>query len=168
MSQPAPPNLPLRLLRWFCHPDLVEDVEGDLSELFSERAAKNKVLAKIRLFTDVFLLFRPGIIKNFQPYNNTINYAMITNYLKIARRNALRYKGYTLLNLLGLVTGIASALLILLWVNNEVNVDKFHENGDSIYQVFRNMRQSEGEVFTVESVPKPAADLMVAEYPEVN
>ncbi|MEM6362167.1 MAG: permease prefix domain 2-containing transporter, partial [Bacteroidota bacterium] len=95
MSQPAPPNLPLRLLRWFCHPDLVEDVEGDLSELFSERAAKNKVLAKIRLFTDVFLLFRPGIIKNFQPYNNTINYAMITNYLKIARRNALRYKGYT-------------------------------------------------------------------------
>ncbi|MEO1096965.1 MAG: ABC transporter permease [Bacteroidota bacterium] len=168
MSQPAPPNLPLRLLRWFCHPDLVEDVEGDLSELFSERAAKNKVLAKIRLFTDVFLLFRPGIIKNFQPYNNTINYAMITNYLKIARRNALRYKGYTLLNLLGLVTGIASALLILLWVNNEVNVDKFHENGDSIYQVFRNMRQSEGEVITVESVPKPAADLMVAEYPEVN
>ncbi|MEM8566859.1 MAG: ABC transporter permease [Bacteroidota bacterium] len=168
MLRPVLPSIPLRFLRWFCHPDLIEDVEGDLSELYAERASKSKISAKIRFAADILLLIRPGMVKNFQPFNNTINYAMITNYLKIARRNALRYKGYTILNLLGLVTGIASSLLILLWVNNEVAVDKFHENGDHIYQVFRNMRQSEGEVWTVESVPKPAADLMLAEYPEVN
>lgn len=160
--------MPFRLLRWFCHPDLLEDVEGDLAELYEERSPKGKLKANLYLFADVMLLLRPGIIKNFQPFNYLINYAMITNYLKIARRYALRYKGYTILNMLGLVTGIASSLLILLWVNNEIGVDKFHENGDEIYQVFRNMRQSEGEVWTVESVPKPAADLMVAEYPEVK
>lgn len=93
---------------------------------------------------------------------------MFKNYLKIALRNALRYKGFTALNLLGLVVGLVSSMLILIWVNDEVGVDKFHENGDRIYQVFRNMKQSGGMVNTVWSVPKPAADLLRDEYPEVE
>ena len=92
---------------------------------------------------------------------------MIRNYLKIAKRNALRYKGFTVLNLLGLVIGIASSTLILLWVDDEVSKDKFHANGDKIYQLFRNMRQSGGIVNTTFTIPKPAGDLMREEYPEV-
>lgn len=164
----APPKLPLRFLKWFCHPDMVEDVEGDISELFSSRSKTNKLKAKLLFAWDVLLLFRPGMIRNFEPINRIINYAMINNYLKIAKRNALRYKGFTLLNILGLIIGVASSMLILLWVEDEVNKDKFHENGDKIYQVFRNMRQSGGIVNTTYTVPKPAADLMRAEYPEVK
>ncbi len=93
---------------------------------------------------------------------------MLPNYLKIARRNAMLYKGYTFLNLLGLITGITSSILILLWINDEVSMNKFHANGTHIYQLFRNMKQSGGYVTTTQSIPKPAADLMNAEYPEVN
>jgi ABC-type antimicrobial peptide transport system permease subunit len=147
---------------------MVEDVEGDISELFSKRSEQNKLKARILFTLDVLLLFRPGMIRNFEPMNRLINYGMIRNYLKIAQRNALRYKGFTLLNLLGLVIGITASILILLWVNDEVKVDKFHANGDKIYQLFRNMRQTGGIVNTTSSIPKPAADLMEAEYPEVN
>ena len=59
-------------------------------------------------------------------------------------------------------------MLILLWVNDEIMVDKFHANGDRIHQVFRNMNQSGGMVSTTWTIPKPAADLMKAEYPEVD
>lgn len=93
---------------------------------------------------------------------------MIKNYLKVALRSAIRYKGFTALNLLGLIVGLVSSMLILLWVNDEVQVDRFHANGDKIYQVLRNMKQSGGLVNTVWSVPKPAADLLREEYSEVD
>lgn len=164
----APPKLPLKFLRWFCNPNMVEDVEGDISELFSRRVEKGKSKASLLFTLDVLFLFRPGMIKNFELNQKIINYAMLRNYLKIAQRNALRYKGYTFLNLLGLIVGIASSILILLWVNDEVSVDKFHSNGDQIFQLFRNMRQTGGVVNTTSSLPKPLPDLIREEYPEVD
>ncbi len=164
----SPPKLPLKFLKWFCNPDMVEDVEGDISELFSKRSKQNKLKAKLFFTLDVLLLFRPGMIREFEPINKLINFAMIKNYLKITLRNALRYKGFTVLNLLGLIVGIASSMLILLWVNDEVKMDKFHEQGDNIYQLFRNVHQGNGMISTNRAIPKPAADLMVEEYPEVN
>ncbi|MFT6871392.1 MAG: putative ABC transport system permease protein [Roseivirga sp.] len=162
------PKFPLRFLKWFCSPDLIEDVEGDLSELFAERLEKGKVKARLWFIIDVLLLFRPGIIRQ-QEFNKGLNqYNMFSNYLKIAVRNALRYKGYTSLNLLGLVVGIASSVLVLLWIQDEVRIDKFHDNGDSIYQVFRNMRQSNGIVSTTSTLPKPAGDLMREDYSEID
>ncbi len=163
-----PPKLPLRLLRWFCREDLIEDVEGDLEELFSERIRSQPGTAKLRYVVDVLLLMRPEIIGKFKINIGLINFGMLKNYLKIALRNALRYKGFTALNLLGLVVGIVSSALILLWVNDEVQMDKFHKNGENIHQVFRNMKQSGGLVTTNWTIPKPAADLMRAEYPEVD
>ena len=139
----VPPKLASRFLRWFCDPLLLEDVEGDISELYAERKVKNAFIAKLKYSLDVLMLFRPGIIRNLEIKNGLINTAMIKNYLKIALRNALRYKGFTALNLMGLVVGLVSSILILIWVNEQVAVDKFHSNGDKIYQVFRNMKQDE-------------------------
>lgn len=166
--QISPPKWPLKFLRWFCDPALIEDVEGDLSELFSERKEKSSVSARMLYLIDVLLLIRPGIIKNFKLNIGLINTTMIKNYLKVAFRNAKRYKGFTALNILGLVIGLVSSILILLWVNDEIRIDKFHTNGDRIYQVFRNMKQAGGMVRTTWTVPKPAADLIRAEYPEVD
>ncbi|MEO1253833.1 MAG: FtsX-like permease family protein, partial [Bacteroidota bacterium] len=58
--------------------------------------------------------------------------------------------------------------LIFLWVSNERSMDKFHVNGEDIFQLFRNMKQSTGLTRTTISIPKPAADLMQEEYPEVD
>jgi ABC-type antimicrobial peptide transport system permease subunit len=162
------PRLPHRLLKWFCSPDLIEDVEGDLAELFAQRAAQSRAKARAMLWLDVLLLFRPGIIRKIKFNNGQNSVNMINNYFKIALRNALRYKGYTLLNLLGLVVGIASSMLVLLWIQDERSIDKFHEKGDEIYRVFRNMKQSNGMVSTTTAMPKPLADLVEAEYSEIE
>ena len=156
------------MLRWFCSNELVEDVEGDLSELYAIRVLEDKAKAKHLFYRDVLMLFRPGIIKKLKVLKGQNQLAMLSNYLKIAWRNALRYKGYSLLNIFGLVIGIASSVLVLLWIEDEVSVDDFHENGDSIYQVFRNMKQNNGQVSTTPSLPKPAGDLVKAEYSEVD
>lgn len=171
MKQPvhiSPPKLPLRFLKWFCSPELVEDVEGDLSELFRQRYEKDQNKARALFWWDVLLLFRPGIIREIKLRQGLNQNIMLKNYFKIALRNALRYKGYTSLNLFGLIVGIASSMLVLLWVQDERNMNGFHENRDKIYRVFRNMKQSNGAVSTSTSVPKPLADLLNEEYSEVD
>ena len=60
---------------------------------------------------------------------------MFKNYLKIAFRSLLKQKIYSIINILGLSVGIASCLLIVLYVNNELSYDKFHENKDLIYKM---------------------------------
>src|SRR5580692_5468893 len=63
---------------------------------------------------------------------------MIRNYLKIAWRNLLRNKTFSIINISGLVIGMASAILIFLWVQNEISYDRFHANLDRLYEVWGN------------------------------
>ena len=58
---------------------------------------------------------------------------MFQNYLKIAVRNLLRNKAFSAINILGLAVGMASAILILLWIQNEVSHDRFHTKGCLLY-----------------------------------
>ena len=60
---------------------------------------------------------------------------MIKNYLKTALRNLWKYRGYSLINILGLAIGIACVTLILLYVNSELNIDRFHQKKDYIYRL---------------------------------
>ena len=52
---------------------------------------------------------------------------MLKNYFKIAFRNLLRNKAFSFINIAGLAVGMASAMLILLWIQNEMSHDRFHE-----------------------------------------
>lgn len=92
---------------------------------------------------------------------------MFKNYLKTAIRSFQKQKGYTIINVAGLTVGIMSSLFILLWIQDEVNKDKFHEKDSRLYQVMRYMTV-DGETLTTTSVPKPLAETLEAEYPEVE
>lgn len=164
----SPPQLPLKFLRWFCQPDLLEDVEGDVSELFYLRAEEGAKKAGILIYLDVLLLFRPGIIKSLRIVNQTNSTTMFKYHLKTAFRHAMNKKGYTLINLLGLSIGIASCILILLWVNDEVQKNQFHAKADRTFQVWRNMHQASGEVNTTPGIPQPLELVLENEYPEVD
>ncbi len=61
---------------------------------------------------------------------------MIYHYLKVAARNLIRHRSFSALNVLGLALGIASSLLILLWVQDERRFDGFHANGKNLFQVY--------------------------------
>jgi putative ABC transport system permease protein len=60
---------------------------------------------------------------------------MLKNYLKVAVRNILRYKTYSLINFLGFACGMACTILILLWIQDELIYDRFHKNKDNIYRI---------------------------------
>ena len=90
---------------------------------------------------------------------------MFKNYLKIAWRNLIKDRQFTFLNLIGLSTGLACAILIYLWVSDELNVNKFNENGNRIYQV---MQPVEGSNQAIENTPGLLASALSKELPEVQ
>ena len=92
---------------------------------------------------------------------------MFKNYLKIAWRNLLRNKSFSLLNILGLSIGLAVTALILLWVNYEMGFNQFHDNKDRIYEVY-NKYPVDGEIWTWNSTPKVMASVIKKDYPEVE
>jgi len=63
---------------------------------------------------------------------------MWKNYLTIAWRNISRKKSYTFIHVAGLGIGMAASILILIWVQFEWSVDRFHKNSDRLYAVWRN------------------------------
>lgn len=60
---------------------------------------------------------------------------MFKNYLKIAFRNIVRHKAFSILNIAGLAIGMACSILILLWVQNELSYDRFHANANQLYRL---------------------------------
>lgn len=92
---------------------------------------------------------------------------MLKNYLKIAWRNLLRNKGFSVLNIAGLSIGLAATALIVLWIDYELSFDKFHENGDRIYQVY-NKYPVDGEIWTWNSTPKIMGPTIKKDFPDVE
>jgi len=91
---------------------------------------------------------------------------MIKNYLKIAFRNIYRNKTYSFINIFGLAIGMACSILILLWVQEELSYDDFHENGDEIYQAYLKATSDDNVGF--QSTTSPAiAGILKNEYPEI-
>src|SRR5215217_7749837 len=78
---------------------------------------------------------------------------MLKNYFKIAIRNLWKSKGFSFINIAGLAVGMASAVLIILWIANEVSYDKFHEKKDRIYQAWNKATVS-GKLQCWNTTPK--------------
>ena len=92
---------------------------------------------------------------------------MFKNYITIALRNILRHKTYSFINIFGFTIGIASCLLILLYITHELSYDRFHEKADRIYRIGGEARLGTAEVKTTSS-PAPAAAGFRDEFPEVE
>ncbi|MFA0963151.1 ABC transporter permease [Roseivirga sp. BDSF3-8] len=92
---------------------------------------------------------------------------MLKNYFKVAYRNLLKYKGYAAINIAGLAIGLATSMLIFLWVADEVSFDNFHEKGDRLYRVMEDQIYPD-QFFTFQSTPGGLAELLEEEIPEVK
>lgn len=91
---------------------------------------------------------------------------MLNNFFKIAFRNFSRFKIYTFVNITGFAVGLASCIIILLYVANELSYDRFHSNADRIYRVTINGLVGGNEFHHAVSAP-PMAKALVDDLPEV-
>jgi heme/copper-type cytochrome/quinol oxidase subunit 2 len=93
---------------------------------------------------------------------------MLKNYIKIALRNIVRHKGYSIINIAGLAVGMACCILILLWVQHELSYDRFHENADTLYRVVMEFKHPGGQIAHSRTTCPPLAPFLKNEYPEIR
>ena len=173
-ASPTPPPLADRLLRFFCVPHRVEEVQGDLHEEFVYQVRHvGERRARWRYWWDVLGYFKPQtggpftIKPTLNEYARPTHTAMLRNYLKIAFRNLAKSKSFSAINILGLALGLTCSLLILLWIRDERSVDAFHANKNQLYRIYMREYFS-GKVQGVIWTPGPLAAELKKEIPEIQ
>jgi len=94
--------------------------------------------------------------------------AMIKNYFKTAWRNLWRNKSFTAINVAGLAIGMAASILILLWIQNELSIDRFYKKENRIYWMYNRDKDADGKVWVGPNTPKMLATTLKKDYPEVE
>ena len=163
----SPPNLARRFLHWFCRDDFLEEIEGNLLEMYEKQYEKTPKKARRKFFLNVLWHFRPAFIKSPTPLP-LISSAMYQSYFKIAWRNLLKQKQYAIINIGGLAVGLACFLLIFLYAQHELSYDRFYSNADRIYRVYQHQAGSDymgSDYFAV--TPPGLANALMEEIPEI-
>lgn len=130
-----PPKWADRFLSWFCNPKLLEQIQGDVHELFYWRLDEKGVSNAKRSFTwDVIRLFRWSNIKRKSGQTQKLNnVAMFKNYFKIGIRNLWKQRMPSTINVIGLSLAIGCCLVAFKYIEYQMIRDAFHEKGDRIY-----------------------------------
>jgi putative ABC transport system permease protein len=163
-----PPKRVLSFLRWFCREDYIDEIEGDLTEVFNKDAERSPKRARLRFALSVLKHFRPGFIRSFQSTQPN-SFDMFQSYFKIGWRNLLSQRLYSSINVGGLTVGLTCFILVSLYIQFELSYDKFHKNADRIYMIYQ---QQTGNVYMGSDVfaltPVRLAAIMRDELPEVE
>ncbi len=161
---PQPPRWLDKLVERFCAPHLLEQVMGDLHERYYRRAEREGDAKARRMYwREVLAYMRPTIFKrrSYQ-YTKPIFTDMFRNYFRIASRNVYRNKVYSLINVLGLALGIASAILIFTLVKYHLSFDTFHSKASRIYRVTTESHRE--EISYSGGVPQPLGKAFRNDY----
>ncbi|MGD1894786.1 MAG: permease prefix domain 2-containing transporter [Cyclobacteriaceae bacterium] len=165
-----PPHWADRLLESFCAPHLLEEVQGDLQELYGEWVEKygeRKANWLYRWHTIKFL--RPFAIRKYR-FLSLLNSAMLKNYLTIIYRNFQRQPFQNSLNLFCLALSIAATSLMLLYINFELTYDQFHQQANQIYRIETQGIQTRDQLREMDWPGTPAnlATFLKQDYPEIE
>jgi len=153
-NRSIPPKLATKLLTSFLRDDLAEEVLGDLEQKFHVTLkTKSHLKAKLNYWYQVMHYVRPFAIRKLKSSSSN-NVAMFQSYFKIGWRNLFKEKGYSFINIGGLATGMAVAVLIGLWIFDELAFNKYHKNYDSIARVMYRATLN-GEVGHSDHMPFP-------------
>lgn len=135
-SRLHPPRWAERFLSWYCRPELLEDLQGDLNEYF-DRNVKSKGISRARMIyiLDVLKFLRLYTIRKPEFINLLINWIMLGSYVKTSGRSIMRNKLFSAINIVGLSVSMAVGLLMIAIIADIFSYDKFHEHHDRIYRI---------------------------------
>ena len=157
-----PPKLAEFLLRRIL-PDRTWDTPtGDFEEFYNSLARESGIFkANLWYWSQVLRLIPAKII-------NSIYWSaqMFKNYMKVAIRNIVRFKGFSFINITGLAVGMACCILIFLWVEDEKSFDRFHEKGENLYIVATHIKYG-NRTSTSSGTPPAIGPALKNEYPEI-
>ncbi|MGB4971471.1 MAG: permease prefix domain 2-containing transporter, partial [Cyclobacteriaceae bacterium] len=166
----SPPKWADRFLEWYCNPDLLEEIQGDAHELYQIRLEEEgKSSARRKFIWDVFRFFRLSNIKRTKQTHSSNSFTMLSSYLKLGFRNAIRNKLTSSINLFGLALALGVAVTIFAFVDYMLNMDSFHTNRDRVYQITNLVKNSgDNNSDNWSDSPIPLAPALMEDNPSIE
>jgi putative ABC transport system permease protein len=169
MNNERPPRWAQRFIEWYCKPEVVEDLLGDLNEYFERNVQSRGVRrAKIIYIADAFRFLRTYTVRRPNFVNVFINWIMISSYIKTSGRNVMRNKLFSSINIMGLAISMSVGLMLIAFISDLMSYDKFHENGSRIYRVTTAPTFGKDEWGTFASTSLKTAKLVREKVPGIE
>src|SRR5882762_4302741 len=131
MNQPnrpdSPPAWPLKLLRFFVKKEYLEEIEGDMEELFRDHVERVSLKSAKQMYTrETLRLLRPILIKNLEGVEKLNQFGMFKNYMKISLRGLLKNPVNSFINVFGLAVAIGICVFAYAFARWTFSTDQFH------------------------------------------
>ncbi|MEQ8239115.1 MAG: FtsX-like permease family protein [Cyclobacteriaceae bacterium] len=150
-SNNQPPKAASKLLAWFAGSADLEDIQGDIDEMYiHKQKSKGRLVAKIFYWRHIIsLLFSYALLKRkrqqaLPDYYAMNNLSMIKNYVKVSLRNMRKQRMFTAINIFGLAMGMSVSLLILSVIIQSLRFDDFQENKLRMARVITTVENEDG------------------------
>ena len=164
---PNPPRRALDFLRWFCREDYIDEIEGDLTELFLKEYEQSPVRANLMFFLKVIRYFRPEFIRSLNTTTRLNPIFMFRHNFIAAIRNLKKNLVFSGINILGLSIGLAAFILISLYVYHELSYDRYNTKAGRIFRIVENLR-TENELLLQSTSSPPMGPALKRNFPEVE
>jgi len=163
-----PPKWAVKLLRLFLKEDFLEEIMGDMEEVFYDNCQEFSSKKAKRIYVvDTLKLIRPVLVKNFI---NSINYnrnLMLKTNFKVSVRVLKRNKIYAFINVLGMSVGLALSLLIMLYAKFELSYEDYNPYADRLVRITIDYLDGETVIDQDCETYPPLAPRLATEIPEV-
>lgn len=165
----GPPKLAVRFFKTYCRSILHEELLGDLLEKFHhDLKTSTRYSANMNYWLNVLRLMNKYTLKrnNSERSHYNIFSAMIKIHLTLAMRRIVRHRLFSFINIFGFSLGLATCMVIFLFVRHELNFDSFHKNSDHIYRMTNQVVRSSQTIHWA-TTPPALASALKASFPQV-
>ncbi|HEY5825374.1 MAG TPA: permease prefix domain 2-containing transporter, partial [Cyclobacteriaceae bacterium] len=163
-----PPKWPLRFLRFFVKKEYLEEIEGDMEEIFYNNVEQLSLKQAKRIYTvEMLKLLRPELIKNLKVIENVNPYPMFKNYFKTSFRSLVKNPLTSFINVFGLSVAIGICLVVYAFMEYDYSIDQFHKNKNEVYLTtfFANR---EGAIQQYGTTPRPLGDHLKEDFEQIK
>ena len=163
-----PPKWPLKFLRFFVKKEYLEEIEGDMEEIFCDNVEKFSSRKARRIYAvDRLKLLRPILLKNLDVLQNINPYPMFRNYSKTSLRSLMKNPLSSFINIFGLAVAIGICLVVYSFLDLDYSIDRFHKNKNEVFLImyFGNI---DGAVQQSGLTPRPLGEMLKEDFAHIK
>lgn len=163
-----PPRWPLKFLRLFVKKEYLEEIEGDMEEMFRDNVEQWSLRKARRIYTwEMFRLFRPILIRNLSSLQHLNQYSMFKNYFKISLRGLKKSPLNSFINIFGLAVAIGICIFVYAFARWTYSTDQFHEHKNSVYLV-TFFADRDGTQQQYGTTPRPLGEMLKEDFAQIK
>ncbi len=163
-----PPKWPLKVLRYFLKKEYLEEIEGDMEEIFYNNVEKLSKKKATRIYTwDMIRLLRPTLLKNLEGSTTLNQYGMFKNYFKTSLRGLMKTPMSSFINIFGLSMALGICIFLYAFAHWTYGTDQFHKNKNEVYLV-TFMADRDGTMQEHGTTPRPLGEMLKEDFAQIK